>query len=79
MTKAVCTRNEAGGVMLFLNECCDRSPALRTDGKELYAAYLNHVKGEGKCRLDHETFGHVLDHDRIFSADGCFYGAALKP
>lgn len=65
--------------MLFLNGCCDRSPVLRTDGRELYAAYLNYAKGEGKCRPDYEAFGKVLDYDRIYSEDGYFYGAALKP
>ena len=76
---AICTRDEAGGVMLFLNECCDRSPALRTDGRKLYEAYLEYVKSEGKCRLDYTTFEKVLNYDRIFGVDGIFCGVAVKP
>jgi phage/plasmid-associated DNA primase len=76
---AICTRDEAGGVMLFLNECCDRSPALRTDGRELYEAYLKYVKSEGRCSLDYKTFEKVLDYDHIYGVDGSFVGVAVKP
>jgi len=76
---SICTRDEAGGVMLFLNECCDRSPALRTDGRELYEAYLKYVKSEGRCSLDYKTFEKVLAYDHIDSANGVFYGVAVMP
>ena len=76
---SICTRDEAGGVMLFLNECCDRGPALRTDSKKLYEAYLQYVKSEGRCSLDYTTFEKVLNYDHIFGADGFFYGVAAKP
>ena len=75
----ICTRDEAGGVMLFLYECCDRGPALRTDGRELYEAYLKYVKSEGRCSLDYETFEKVLNYDHIFGVDGAFDGVAVKP
>lgn len=74
----ICTRDEASGVMLFLYECCDRGSALRTDGNELYEAYLRYAESEGKCSLDYTTFEKVLNYDRIFGEDGVFVGVAVK-
>lgn len=76
---AICTRDEAGGVMLFLYECCDRGPALRTDDRTLYGAYMEYVKSEGRCSLDYKTFEKVLNYDHIFGEDGIFDGVAVKP
>lgn len=76
---AICTRDEAGGVMLFLYECCDRGLALRTEGREHYEAYLKYVKSEGRCSLDYDTFEKVLNYDHIFGVDGIFDGVAVKP
>ena len=75
----ICTRDEAGGVMLFLYECCDRGPALRIDGRKLYEAYMDYVKSEGRGSLDYETFEKVLNYDHIFGVDGAFDGVAVKP
>ena len=76
---AICTGDEASGVMLFLYECCDRGPALRTDGRKLYEAYLSYVESEGRCSLDYTTFEKVLNYDHIFGVDGFFEGVAVKP
>ncbi len=76
---SICTRDEAGGVMLFLYECCDRGLALRTDGRKLYEAYLSYVESEGRCSLDYTTFEKVLNYDHIFGVDGFFDSVAVKP
>ena len=76
---AICTGDEAGGVMLFLYECCDRGPALRTDGRKLYEAYMDYVKREGRCNLDYETFEKVLNYDHIFGVDRIGDGMTEKP